>query len=346
MDIFDRVKIEKYMFDELNRSHPIFQAMEQNELIIFVGAGMSVHLGIPSWKEFALRLLRKLYDNRSTTFMDFKTLENLKFEDTKKILSICQFICDNMLRPDQVADILENIFKVKDITLVRNGLYEKLFRLDAVFLTTNYDDALDLLVEDFNGELLAKSTVASTTTTPNLRQVIYGVENFDEAVLKPHNVIHIHGSIKNHETMVISHKDYIKLYGRTHNDSVRKKYSDFLDKVFNVGKVILFIGYGLEEIEILQYLFEDELKKDTNVAPNRRYLILPCFADDCLKVSYIADYYKRTFSVDLIPCDMSKKGYEVLEDVLDLLYKRKLEGYIEPHEIEEIKDGLRLIEEL
>lgn len=77
-------KDRNIFFDKLTNSHPILKALNSGKLIIFVGAGMSVHLGLPSWREFAIKYLEIIYKNSQTTSMNFKTKEGLKTEDTKK----------------------------------------------------------------------------------------------------------------------------------------------------------------------------------------------------------------------------------------------------------------------
>ncbi|MEH6929010.1 hypothetical protein V7Z65_20210, partial [Priestia megaterium] len=146
---FDREKIESFVFDTLENSHPILKALKSGKLIIFVGAGMSVHLGLPSWRDFALKYLDVIYKNNKTTFMNFKTKESLKAEDTKKLLSICEYIAKTNLQEKKVTECYESWFKTDRQAVLDGGLYEKLYKLNAIYLTTNYDNALDLIAEDY-----------------------------------------------------------------------------------------------------------------------------------------------------------------------------------------------------
>lgn len=348
---FTREKIESYVFDTLKNSHPILKALKSGKLIMFVGAGMSVHLGLPSWRDFALKYLEIIYENNKTTFMNFKTKESLKTEDTKKLLSICEYIAKTNLQEKKVIESYKLWFETTKEKVLQGRLYEKLYKLNAIYLTTNYDNALDLIAEDQdeisagdgNGDFTDSKTAKNTE-----KKVYHDIQEFNKSILKPQNVIHVHGSISDIPSMVVSYSDYINRYALKSNlnSEKKEKYAKFMSEIFTEKDyVVLFIGYGLEETEILQFLFEDPLKEsDSNVT--KRYLILPCYADDFLKISYLSDYYKNNFGVELIPCNMSEKGYDILEEVLDHLVNLSKESYQEMDQVMEVKEGLKAIEEM
>lgn len=347
MDLeFTREQIETYIFDTLTTSHPILKALNSGKLIIFVGAGMSVHLGLPSWRDFALRYLEMIYSNSNMTLMNFKTKESLKAEETKKLLSLCEYIGKNNLLDKQREEYYKKWFETNKSKVIDGRLYEKLYRLNAIYLTTNYDNALDLIAED--GPFVRDEGDESRTPEVGSKKVFFDINEFNKEILKPQNVIHVHGSVSDIKSMIISYGDYIKRYGINGNlhDEKRDIYSDFMSQIFSQKDfVVLFMGYGLEEIEILQFLFEGTIK-DSKSYCNNRYLILPCFSDDYLKISFFSDYYKNNFGVSVIPCNMSEKGYNVLEDVLDHLLELSKSHYQENDEITELKVGLKAIEEM
>lgn len=347
MDLeFTREKIETYIFDTLTNSHPILKALNSGKLIIFVGAGMSVHLGLPSWRDFAIRYLEIIYNNSQMTSMNFKTKEGLKTEETKKILSLCEYIGKKNLLDKQLEGYYKLWFETDKSKVLSGRLYEKLYKLNAIYLTTNYDNALDLIAED--GPIVSDDSDESKTPDIGYKKVYFDISEFSKEILKPQNVIHVHGSVRDMSTMIISYGDYIKRYGLNGNLHEKKRdiYSDFMSEIFSEKDfVVLFMGYGLEEIEILQFLFEGTMK-DSKSYCNNRFLVLPCYSDDFLKMSYLSDYYKNNFGVSVIPCNMSEKGYDVLEDVLDHLLNLSKSTYQENDEIAELKVGLKAIEEM
>lgn len=348
---FDRQKIEDYIFNTLTNSHPILKALKNGKLVIFVGAGMSVHLGLPSWREFALRYLEEIYKNSEFTSMNFKTKESLKTEDTKKILSICDYIAKKNLLRKTLIGCYDSWFKTNKKKVLEGRLYEKLYRLNAIYLTTNYDNALDLIAEDYKDIAVSNNSndnKESKIPDNGEKKVYYKINEFSKDILKPQNVIHVHGSVRDFQTMIVSYGDYINRYGLNNklNDESKEIYSEFMSEIFTEKDyVVLFMGYGLEEIEILQFLFEGNVMNPDSY-PNSRFLILPCYSDDYLKISYLSDYYKHNFGVSVLPCNMSEKGYGVLEDVLDHLLDLSKTSYEEKNEVMEIKEGLKAIEEM
>jgi hypothetical protein len=72
-------------------------------------------------------------------------------------------------------------------------------------------------------------------------------------------------------------------------------------------------GYGLEECEILEYM----LSKVKNPEKTRRhYLLYSCFKEDRKLVSLLRKYYLG-FGVELIPYDISRRGYDQLITIID-----------------------------
>lgn len=59
--------------------------------------------------------------------------------------------------------------------------------------------------------------------------------------------------------MLVTLNHYLECYG-ANSENTFPELSVFLDKVFNSKYVVLFMGYGLEEYEILEYM----LSKNTN----------------------------------------------------------------------------------
>lgn len=338
MDLrFNNSNITEY-YKSINSSHPIIKALKSGKLIIFVGAGMSVHLGIPSWREFALNYLQLVYKNKQLTFMNYKTKESLKNEETRKLLSICKFIANKNISVEERNNAYRDWFQV-DNGKVKNGrLYEKLYDINAIYITTNYDNALDILAKQETGEEYSLTGLDKKNISLRYRgSVYYKVEEFKPDILQIGNVIHIHGSINDLDNLVISYEDYIKRYGDTKNN-----YSKFLSEVFSKDYIVLFIGYGLEELEILEYLLDDDFKH----GENNRYLLLPCYSDDYFKISYLDNYYKENYKVEIIPYDMTDNGYDKMEEFLDYINElRKIEG-TENNVIDELLKGMKLIEEI
>ena len=315
----DANSIKNFIGNSIDALHPIIRAAKKGKLIFFVGAGMSVHLGIPGWRSFALRFLDLIYDNKILTLLNYKTKTSLANEETRKLLSICKFASEINISKDDLEKAFEEWFKVSLAKVKAMGLYEKLYSINAIYITTNYDNALDLLAEQPD---LTKTTITSISSSA-LGTTYYRIEDFTKDILQKGNVIHIHGSINDCENLLVSYEDYIKRYNLKGITSIEQAkvehYNEFLEEIFNdIDNVLLFIGYGLEEIEILQYLF-NRLKDKDIASNNNRFLLLPCYADEFLKVSYFNHYYENNYDLSIIPLDLTDNGYDGIKDFLDIM---------------------------
>src|SRR5258708_37420993 len=105
--------------------------------------------------------------------------------------------------------------------------------------------------------------------------VVYRPEQINPALLsQPNTVIHLHGSLQEPKTMIMTTSDYISryaAYNRSSNDpQTEHPVLTFLTFLFQY-RTVLFIGYGLEELEILEYV----LSKGPRGTGEERHYILP-----------------------------------------------------------------------
>ena len=97
----------------------IVQAGLNGELVLFVGAGISKRVGLPSWSELALNVLDQL---RKKELLNYSDLDHLKQLDPKKQLSIAKLIASendcglDLETPFQVQAEGDTIYKsINDI---------------------------------------------------------------------------------------------------------------------------------------------------------------------------------------------------------------------------------------
>ena len=302
--------IREYINSKIDENHPIVKSLYHNKLIVFVGAGLSIHLGVPGWSQFASKYVELIKDGN----INYKTANDLKnIADKKKILSLCRCIAKtNKIDESPITDW----FDIKEEELSSSEIYKMLYSLNAIYITTNYDNALDLMSQNKKEEQVNIVTDFETSIEKKQdeKKVYYNVnELVYENIMKSGNVIHIHGSKNELNSMVISNEDYIKRYGYNissySNDKNHKIYSDFLKDVFNSEYTILFIGYGLEEIEILQYMFESTIDNNRNNM-NNRFMLLGGYASDYGYIDILSQYYYHNYGVTILPYDITQEGYD------------------------------------
>ena len=158
------------------------------------------------------------------------------------------------------------------------NIYSELVKLKALFITTNADEQFDYFFE-----------------TPFIK---YKVEHFREKP-KYENLYHIHGSIKGRGDLVFRLTEYFKRY----NDPDFQRFLAELNK-----KTILFIGYGLAEFELLEYLFR-------NKGEQKHFLLSGYYSgeEDYLKLEQA--YYDE-MGITIIPYLLDFDGYYQLNKVL------------------------------
>jgi hypothetical protein len=180
-------------------------------------------------------------------------------------------------------------------------LFNNLFSLQAIYITTNIDDNFSSLFDKSN--------------------IHFEPGKFSPAILKPKNIVHLHGVIHDPNSLVMTVDEYI---GRYQNDG----FKDFLESAFFDEKYcFLFIGYGVDEMEIIDFMIQ---KYSKGVKPlrrflNRFYILLPFYHNEEPLVEYEQLYFDQ-INMSVIPYSISAKGYDQLDEVLSS-WRKAFEEY-------------------
>ena len=269
----------------------IKQAALNGELVLFVGAGLSISLGLPSWSEFADKVLEEL---RSKEFLDYSEVDELKVLDPRKQLSIA----------DTIAEENEYRIKYKDHLKPDpssgEGIYKALNDIGCPCVTTNYDE---LLVPRYKGV----ETKDGSVTPASVNRISEPERFFAHLLDEPGTVIHLHGCSSKPETMIVTTKDYLEQYDH-------ENVQAFLERLFK-KKVVLFLGYGLEEAEILEHILRrgQVLRK----GDRRRFSLEGFFLKQEPFYKKLYKYYEISFGVHLIGFNRDRKDYKALESIVE-----------------------------
>jgi len=280
----------------------VIHAASIGKLVIFIGAGISKIIGCPSWQEFALKQWEELYKNEAIDYYEFKQLESLP---PRKLLSICKKI----FKEKKIEFPNAKLIKAKDDQYKKfNKIYEDIYSLNGIYVTTNYDEYLDQIAEQ---PLIPTNSIATELSSKlevkNLLKpkIVYEENEILISKLDNGNIIHIHGSVKDGKTMVITMSDYMKTYAR---DS---KVSAFLEEVFK-NFTVLFIGYGIEEYEIMEFLVTA-----THSAKNeiKHFMLYSMYQNEANLLKFYEKYY-TDLGIQLIPYSINERGHEQLVDII------------------------------
>ena len=265
----------------------ITEAANEGNLVLFIGAGVSRLMGGPSWDKFADAALSDLVRQDCVQFGDIEQLRSL---DARKRLTIAELIA----KGDGIRINYEQILSTENSD---SGIYRHIKRIGCAYVTTNYDEHL----YSHPGE---RSDSQENNILPPTPERICNPEQFLAGRLRePGTVFHLHGCINQPSSMIVTTSDYLKHYN---NKYVR----DFLTSLFD-EYVVLFVGYGLEETEILEYVLS---KGETTKADERKRFLLQGFYNHQTKVfDGLYEYFKECFGVRLLGFSLEHHRHDQLE---------------------------------
>ena len=272
----------------------IKQAEREGKLVLFIGAGISNLFDLPLWDDFAQQLLDRF---RERGLCDHLKKEEFKKSSVKKMLSFMEQNVENFKM--EAAKFLQE----KENEYLRkwepNNIYETIKKINCVYVTTNYDELL-------MPRLLSRR---NKRQTPKPIQKICFREEISPDILKQPGsgrVIHLHGCKSDPDTMVITERDYHEHY---ESPNIKK----FLECLFK-EKIVLFLGYGLSEEEILKWVFNH--KKDRKIYGMNLFLLSGFEADEQRIYEDNYKYYKDNFSIKLLRFIMDNRKHGAIVDTI------------------------------
>lgn len=285
----------------------IKESASSKKLAIFVGAGISRFVGCTSWQTLAENLTRKCEKEGLINHSEQQMLS--KIPDMIKVITICNHLLKNDDRfieemkkslNDATVEkyILKSLVQAENIEYEQKlQIYRDLFSLNAIFVTTNADRHVDLMFHESN--------------------IIYKKDDFklpikDEKFINPNRLYKIHGSIVDKESLVFTVDQYLDRYTNDH-------FNEFLKSLF-ANYYVLFVGYGLSEFELLDYLF-----KSTKGNQKKHFFLKDYFSYE-KKLCEFEQMYFEKLGITLIPYEKDQIGFEQLRIILsDWADKIKIE---------------------
>lgn len=260
----------------------IIEAVNRDKLAIFLGAGISRLVGCSGWQDLARKLVdRCYYDN----IINYKEKESLTTNsDHKKTITIAYHLLNSKGKKNIFYEEMKVALKEgKDIRTP--NVYDEIHKLRGLFITTNADTHFDRLFNE-----------------PNK---ICRAEDFDAGAIDKVNLYHIHGSILNEDSLVFTLRHYFKRYNAPN-------FVSFLKKIFD-EYTVLFLGYGLAEFELIDFLFS---KYDRKTKKDLRHFILHPFYSGEDNILEFEQAYYNELGITVLAYEKDEKGYGQLIDVI------------------------------
>ncbi|HPO29482.1 MAG TPA: SIR2 family protein [Caldisericia bacterium] len=267
----------------------IIESVNNKTLAVSIGAGVSRLIGCIGWDQLAQNLVNICFSIKKkdgSTLINFKEKETLlQNKDHKKTITICYYLLKNNSFENIFYEELENSLKANEEFIKSQDIYNELYRLRGLFITTNVDEHFDSKFER--------------------TRIVYKEEDFSPSNIDRNKLYHIHGSIKDRSSLIFTVPQYIKRY----NNPIFKV---FLEKIFE-KYTVLFIGYGMAEFELLDFLIT---KFDSQKGGELKHFILLPFYRSEENILEFERYYYNSMGIEVLPYEKDEKGYMQLYEVI------------------------------
>ncbi len=199
------------------------RAIHLKRAVLFVGAGASVDLGLPSWTQLTAHMASELgYD------------ADVLIGPGANYLMIAEYYKLEKGSIGPLRSWMDREWDVKKETLSSSRIHNKIIDLDFKYIyTTNYDRNIEKSFE-IRGKKFSKIA--------NAKDIV--LANLDDT-----HIVKFHGDFDDDSSIVLTESDYFE----------RLNFETPLDVKFRsdiLGRTILFVGYSLTDINMRILLYK------------------------------------------------------------------------------------------
>ncbi len=316
----------------------IKKAAAMGKLAFFVGNGISRLYGMPSWDELCARMLRALADKN---VIDHNKVELLSRQTLKARISIADHYFQELRKSGANADLTygDMLKQTRE-----SSAYASLARCGVKFVTTNYDSLLSDALEGLdkatdvvkNIDITQQDGETPTSDKPPAREVRVFTDPYKfarEQLLHNNAVFHIHGTTSDENTIIASTLSYLKLYSSQH-------IREFLRWFFE-NHVVVFLGYGLDELELLDLIVRSGARDGASQTDSSLFLLLPLLSHEAEILELLKIYYSQ-LGIEVLAFSRDQKDYAAYADLLEHWSGDLAKQAKEPTRV----DALKLIDKL
>ena len=193
----------------LNCIKDIQNAIKNNKLVLFIGAGISVNSGAPSWKQLILEMAKDLGISKTNFSQD-------------EYLKIPQYYFNEY----KETSYRKKIKKIFNVTLSSNPIHNLIFELNPAYvITTNYDNLLEQVspasysvirknsempylktkkaIIKMHGDFVADNIVLKEDDDLNYSTNFKLIETFIKSIIATHTVVFVGYSINDYNVNLI-----------------------------------------------------------------------------------------------------------------------------------------------
>jgi len=265
----------------------------KGDVVPFIGAGLSIPFNIPNWGDLIRDCAVEMGKGNENEELVNKIIDiNLKKYDYWEAI---RMIKHHLVRSDyDIQEYIVNVIKEKvnyKIDDIKHN-YKDLSKYDFnTYLTTNYDHILMKYIESHVYPTNLKDFNDRT-------QILLNNE-------KEKRILHLHGSISDVSSIVISNEKYKELY---ENGQYKKLFS-----LFTGVKTFLFIGFSFNDI-FIQKIIND----NNEFFKSKHYIILSNPSNK------EREWLKREYNLETIQYDENNSSHsEEIRKIIDSICKKK-----------------------
>jgi hypothetical protein len=198
------------------------RAVRERQVILFVGAGVSAGLGLPTWEDFIGRLGAEF---------GFEPNEFLSLSNDFR--SLAEFYRLEKGSLETLCDKMAHEWQINDEKLASSQAHKQIVEIDfPVIYTTNYDHLLERAYRvqrrRFNKIVTAKDFARSDPALPT--------------------IVKFHGDLEDPSSIVLAETDYLDRLSFEQPLDIKLAADAF-------GKALLFIGYSVSDINLRLLLY-------------------------------------------------------------------------------------------
>ncbi len=221
----------------------IREITKKQNLILFIGAGVSATLGLPTWSQLITHISNEL------------GFDDQLFNQYGDSLTLAEYYEIQKGRIGELRSWMDKNWSVSEDHIKKSKTYQYITQLNSpIIYTTNYDHCLE----------------AAFDTWGKPYKKIVGVDDLVGLKSGETQIVKFHGDLISDDSIVLTERSY---FNRLDFESPLdiKLRSDML------GKSILFLGYSLSDINIRYLIFKlDNLWKKSNYSKRpKSFVFLP-----------------------------------------------------------------------
>jgi hypothetical protein len=200
----------------------LIQAIRDRKAILFVGAGLSMNLGLPSF--------RKLIDHLADE-LDF---DRELFHLSGDYLSLAEYYYLTQGAIGPLRSWMDTTWHNSEVDISKSSIHKVVVELNfPIIYTTNYDNWLEKAFKHYNSRYIKIANVAD-------------IARAQEGIPQ---IVKLHGDFDSDDSIVLTESSYFERMSFESPLDIKLR-SDVL------GKTILFLGYSLSDVNIRYLLYK------------------------------------------------------------------------------------------